>query len=187
MNAGGLILDVCAVLHLDSYLLLSSSNMRTVLFCADSISFCPALITDQVSDINHVRMTAYYPQRNGQTERVNSSMEAYLRVYVHYTQDDWERFLDIAEFGLNDSVNATQSVTPFFAHHVRHPVIEIIREEPGEELIESSCAGSGRSHERCIRDINKQTSRSQENMRLNYNQDINTKSLMKENFSYYAP
>jgi len=33
--------------------------------------------------------TAFHPQSDGQTERLNSILEQYLRVYVNYQQDDW--------------------------------------------------------------------------------------------------
>ena len=33
--------------------------------------------------------TAFHPQTDGQTERMNQTVESYLRCYVNYTQDDW--------------------------------------------------------------------------------------------------
>jgi hypothetical protein len=33
--------------------------------------------------------TAFHPQTDGQTERMNAIMEQYLRCYVNYLQDDW--------------------------------------------------------------------------------------------------
>ena len=33
--------------------------------------------------------TAFYPQTDGQTERINQTMEVYLRYYVNYKQDNW--------------------------------------------------------------------------------------------------
>ena len=34
--------------------------------------------------------TPYYPETNGQTERMNTILEQYLRAYINYLQDDWE-------------------------------------------------------------------------------------------------
>ena len=33
--------------------------------------------------------TAYYPQTNGQMERVNQELEQYLRLYCNYRQNNW--------------------------------------------------------------------------------------------------
>jgi len=46
--------------------------------------------------------TAYHPQTNGQTERVNQEMEQYLQLYCSYQQDDWTKWLPIAEFAYNN-------------------------------------------------------------------------------------
>ena len=37
--------------------------------------------------------TAFYPQTDGQTKRQNSTMEAYLRAFVNFEQNDWARLL----------------------------------------------------------------------------------------------
>ncbi len=34
-------------------------------------------------------LTAWHPQTDGQTERVNQEIEKYLRIFVNYRQDDW--------------------------------------------------------------------------------------------------
>jgi hypothetical protein len=36
-------------------------------------------------------------------------------------QDDWVEFLPLAEFAMNNGVNATSSVTPFYANYRFHP------------------------------------------------------------------
>jgi hypothetical protein len=66
--------------------------------------------------------TAFHPQTNGQTERVNQVLEQYLRVYCNYQQDNWEELLPSAEFAYNNSCHASTGTTPFFANHGRHPV-----------------------------------------------------------------
>ncbi|GLB45966.1 putative retrotransposable element tf2 155 kda protein type 1-like [Lyophyllum shimeji] len=42
--------------------------------------------------------TAYHPQSDGQTERVNQKLEQYLRVFCNERQDDWDDLLPEAEF-----------------------------------------------------------------------------------------
>jgi RNase H-like domain found in reverse transcriptase/Integrase zinc binding domain/Chromo (CHRromatin Organisation MOdifier) domain/Integrase core domain len=65
--------------------------------------------------------TAFHPATDGQTERQNSTMEAYLRAYVNYQQDDWHTYLPLAEFAHNNSVNATTKMTPFMANYGFNP------------------------------------------------------------------
>ena len=57
--------------------------------------------------------TAFYPQTDGQTERQNSTMEAYLRAFVNFEQNDWARLLPMAEFAYNNAKNASTGFTPF--------------------------------------------------------------------------
>ena len=45
--------------------------------------------------------TALHPQTDGQTERVNSVLEMFLRHYVLAHQKDWAKLLDVAQFSYN--------------------------------------------------------------------------------------
>ncbi|KAL5590152.1 uncharacterized protein BROUX77_007040 [Berkeleyomyces rouxiae] len=65
--------------------------------------------------------TAFHPQTDGQTERVNSILEQYLRGYTNYRQDNWADLLPLAEFSYNDSESSSTMLTPFFANHGFHP------------------------------------------------------------------
>lgn len=65
--------------------------------------------------------TAFHPQTDGQTERINAVMEQYLRAYVSYQQDDLSRFLPLAEFATNNHVSETTHLSPFEANYGRHP------------------------------------------------------------------
>ncbi|KAH0612978.1 uncharacterized protein H6S33_009358 [Morchella sextelata] len=67
--------------------------------------------------------TAFHPQTDGQTERINAIMEQYLRSYVSYQQDDWVRWLPMAEFATNNHVSETTKVSPFYANSGRNPRI----------------------------------------------------------------
>jgi hypothetical protein len=69
--------------------------------------------------------TAFHPQTDGQTERVNSVLEQYLRGYCNYQQDNWAELLSMAEFSYNNKVSATTGVSPFFANYHYHPRYEI--------------------------------------------------------------
>jgi hypothetical protein len=65
--------------------------------------------------------TAFHPQTDGQTERMNSVIEQYLRAYVSYLQEDWYEWLPLAEFTSNNSVSSTTGVSPFLANSGQHP------------------------------------------------------------------
>ena len=65
--------------------------------------------------------TAFHPQTDGQTERQNSTMEAYLRAFVNIEQNDWARLLPIAEFAYNNAKNASTGFTSFELNCRYHP------------------------------------------------------------------
>jgi transposase InsO family protein len=65
--------------------------------------------------------TAHHPETDGQTENANSIMEQYLRMYCSYLQDDWERWLSLAEFSANNTKNESTGVTPFYATYGQDP------------------------------------------------------------------
>ena len=65
--------------------------------------------------------TAFYPQTDGQTERQNRTMEAYLRAFVNYEQDNWARLLPMAEFAYNNAKHASTGYTPFELNCGYHP------------------------------------------------------------------
>jgi len=65
--------------------------------------------------------TAFHPQTDGQTENTNQAIEAFLRHYINFAQDDWASQLPIYEFTLNNSTSASTGFTPFFANYGFHP------------------------------------------------------------------
>ena len=57
--------------------------------------------------------TAYHPQANGQVERKNQEVEAYLCLFIGKRQDDWVDLLPTAEFVINSHLNSATGHTPF--------------------------------------------------------------------------
>ena len=57
--------------------------------------------------------TAFHPQTDSQTERQNITMETYLLAFVNFKQDNWAKFLFMAEFAYNNAKNASMGHTSF--------------------------------------------------------------------------
>ena len=64
--------------------------------------------------------TAYHPRANGQTERVNSPVAGYLRIYAE-NEKHWDEWTDLAEFTYNNSKHAVTKISPFYANHGNNP------------------------------------------------------------------
>ena len=61
--------------------------------------------------------TAYHPQTDGQTERVNQELEQYLRLFTSERQNDWSDLLSLAEFQYNNHVHSATQTVPFMMDH----------------------------------------------------------------------
>ncbi|MBW0536853.1 hypothetical protein O181_076568 [Austropuccinia psidii MF-1] len=82
--------------------------------------------------------TAYHPETDGQTERVNKILEQYLPMYVSYHQDDWNTWLPLAEFSHNSSDHSSTKKLPFFTVYGRDPQfdsVEITQDNPSGKLL----------------------------------------------------
>lgn len=69
--------------------------------------------------------TAFHPQTDGVTERLNQTLEQYLRLHVNYQQDDWEDLLPLASFVYNDTLHSATKTTPFYANDGLHPTFDV--------------------------------------------------------------
>lgn len=65
--------------------------------------------------------SSYHPETDGQTEISNAFATQYLRIYVDFTQDDWEDWLALAEFAANNVYNEATKMSPFFANTAQNP------------------------------------------------------------------
>ncbi|MBW0501209.1 hypothetical protein O181_040924 [Austropuccinia psidii MF-1] len=70
--------------------------------------------------------TAFQPETDGQTERVNKILQQYLWMYVIYHQDDWYTWLPLAEFAYNNSKHSSTKQSPFFTIYGRNPGFDSI-------------------------------------------------------------
>jgi hypothetical protein len=64
---------------------------------------------------------SFHPQTDGQIERINQTIEAYLWSFINYEMDNWVGLLPIAEFAYNNSVTQATGMSPFFANYGYHP------------------------------------------------------------------
>jgi hypothetical protein len=69
--------------------------------------------------------SAYHPQSDGQSERVNRGLEEMLRSYVSPLHDDWDQHLAMAEFAVNNAHHEALNTTPFIMNYGRAPMTPV--------------------------------------------------------------
>lgn len=77
--------------------------------------------------------TAFHPQTDGQTERVNQIVEQYLRICCNEAQDNWADLLDTAEFQYNKQKHESTGMSPFelvTGQHPNHPAVSLPSPNP---------------------------------------------------------
>ena len=67
--------------------------------------------------------TTFYLQINDQIKKQNSTMEAYLRVFVNFEQNDWAQLFPMVEFAYNNAKNASTGHTLFKLNCGYHPCV----------------------------------------------------------------
>jgi hypothetical protein len=76
-----------------------------------------------------IMSSSFHPLTDGQTERVNQSLETYLQHFVSVGLNDWDTLLSRAEFDHNAAVNETVRAAPFkltYGYIPRTPVGEVV-------------------------------------------------------------
>jgi hypothetical protein len=99
--------------------------------------------------------TAYHPETDGQTERVNQSLEQYLCVYINYMQDNWWELLSLAEFVYNNTVHSSHGLTPFFVNKGFHPTLTVDMSQVKEGDMHTVASDIQDVHAYCKRELQK--------------------------------
>ena len=68
-------------------------------------------------DIRQRLSTAFHPETDGSTERMNQVVEEYLRCFTTYFQENWSFLLPTAMLAINNRPASSTEMSPFFATH----------------------------------------------------------------------
>lgn len=94
----------------------------------------------------HSMSSAYHPQTDGQTERMNQTLECMLRHYINPTQTNWDELIPLAEFAINNARNESIDNTPFFLNYGMHPRYPVTREFLAERDVPAAREFQERMH-----------------------------------------
>jgi transposase InsO family protein len=82
-----------------------------------------------------IRSSAYHPQTNGQTERINQILEDMLRACIIHYGTNWDKCRAVAEFSYNNSYQSNLQMAPFEALYGRRCRTPLSWSETGERQI----------------------------------------------------
>jgi hypothetical protein len=82
-----------------------------------------------------IHSSAYHPQTDGQTDRVNQILKDMLQASVLNYPDKWDKCLPLAEFSYNNSYQKSLKMAPFEALYGRCCRTPVNWTKPGERII----------------------------------------------------
>jgi len=77
--------------------------------------------------------TAYHPETDGQTERMNRVIVDMMRHYISPTHDDWDEHLTAIQFAINNAYQQSIGTTPFRLTYGQNPLIQVSLKIPKVE------------------------------------------------------
>ena len=78
--------------------------------------------------------TAFLPQTDRGTERMNSTLEQHLRVFINYHHDDWVEWPPLAGFTANNGMCETTKCTPFYVVQGVDPQMSLAGKQTKEQV-----------------------------------------------------
>ena len=75
----------------------------------------------ELLDIHQLRTTSYWPQCDGNSERMCQSLQKVLACYVNDKKDNWSEYLSLLQFAYNSAVHSTTKFSPFQLWYGRDP------------------------------------------------------------------
>ena len=85
-------------------------------------------------DIHGLRTTAFRPQVDGESERINRALGKMLRCFVNEAGIDWDKYLDLVQLGHNTAQHSTHKYTPFQLIYMGEPKLPLDLIFPNEKL-----------------------------------------------------
>jgi hypothetical protein len=123
----------------------------------------PKLVANFMKDLfkclgmKHHPSTSFHPQTDGQTERINRVIQEMLRNYVSPIHDDWDEYLDLAEFAYNNSYHESIKTTPFwltYGYDPRSPSDSITIQIGDEKIVDKQITPANRlCSMRCVTNV----------------------------------
>ncbi|MFN9965220.1 MAG: hypothetical protein ACK52F_00410, partial [bacterium] len=80
----------------------------------------------EMQNIHHSKPSAWHPQSDGQTERMNRTAEQVLRAFTAQYDGEWDKHLSMVEFAMNNSLHSGLKHTPFFLNTGINPITPIM-------------------------------------------------------------
>jgi len=111
--------------------------------------------------------TAYHPQTDGQTERVNQELETYIHMFCNHHQNNWDELLPSAEFAAANHIHTATQLTPFIADTGRNPHMGF------EPMVDTADEGADAFRDRMelgLKEAQAALSKAQDKYALYYNQ-----------------
>jgi len=71
----------------------------------------------EILQIKRRLSTAFHPQTDGATERMNSTWETYMKAFASWAQDNWAPLCPLAQIAINGRDATTTKMSPFFLQH----------------------------------------------------------------------